>query len=493
VPEILSRARSRAINSDGGNMDKQDADRALDAALTDLEQSRSGADREQMAALLAAVVLIGRRLVPAQSTASDATQPGRRTTRYRAGRDGSLSEIGQSDSALYPGPAAPRVDPPRKERRWVDEQGRARRDMVPADEPTPALRALFTGEPIPDEGPEPVGALAWSRDEGERIAEADSLLAKDRAELSATLTQLEAERRKTAALQRVIDDARGELARAIGVPADATLTWLVSENGQRLAEEFARGARLQRRLSETEIERVEAMNSRDSWIRSFSRVAEVLGCPAGEPSVLAAISTLKDNLRVAKEERHTALRNSLRDVLGLPGNALDSVIVAKVREAGVVLAEAHKTIDAARATLTTTLAPGPCPTGQTLPMLPDLVARAVTHIEVLRSEHAHERTTVDELRGLVQEVREEADGALAEMAEHRERWERVRPLLAALESWATSPPGRDADTPLAGEFDRWQIAEAQANEDGPADVPHQPDDPGVEEPEDVGAMGGDAP
>jgi hypothetical protein len=455
-------------------MDKQDADRALDAALTDLEQSRAGADREQMAALLAAVVLIGRRLVPGRTTADDATMPG------KAQR---MAERRQSAGlAPYPGPAAPRVDPPRKGMRHT---------AVWQDEPAPALRALFTGEPIADEVPEPVGAFADSPDMDETPdlwpvggafgyppVAADTIIAKDRAELAATLTELDVARRnlareraevlrlndlraaaerKAAALHSVIDEARRELARALGADADGTLTWLVSVTGSRIAADRVRVEATER--------------DRDAWMRSFSKVGDALGCPGGEPSVLAAISTLKKERDEARLRDPAVFRNSLREALGLPGNALDSVIVAKVREAGAVLAEAHKVIETARQKLATTLR-------QALPLLPDLVDRAVHVIEVLRSEHALERTTVDELRGQQAEMVETTEAAKDEANEHRARWDRIQPLIAALESWATSPPGRDADTPLAGEFDRWQIAEANAD-DGPADVPHQPDDPGV--------------
>jgi hypothetical protein len=502
-------------------MDKQDADRALDAALKDLEHCK-GRDTNE-AALYAAVVLIGRRLVPTRTTADDATMPG------KAQR---MAERRQSAGApAYPGPAAPRVDPTRKERRWVDEQGRARRDMAPVDAPPSAIRALYTSEPTPDEVPDPVGVLAWSpgMDEtpdlwpvggpfGYPPDEADPLAAKDRAELAATLTELETSRRAVAdalavvaqrdreisdlerrlrlsneareeatrrarALHGVIDEARSDLSAITGADGNGTLTFLVNAVKDRMAF---------------------VGRERDGWIRSFSKVGEALGCPGGEPAVLAAISTLKDSLRVARErgldlekrladahderaqsiQHRTDLRYSMQRTLGLSANALDSVIIAKAREAVDLLKDARETCDglrttvaAAREKLTASL--GKWPPERAPVLMPDLVDIVVTHIEVLRSEHAHERTTVDELRGLVQEVREEADGALAEMTEHRERWERVRPLLAALESWATSPPGRDADTPLAGEFDRWQIAEGQANDDGPADVPHQPDDPGV--------------
>jgi hypothetical protein len=486
-------------------MDKQDADRALDQALTDLEQSRSGADREQMAALLAAVVLIGRRLVPAHMPASEETMSGRRA------------------APAYPGPAAPRVDPPRKGMRhtaaWKDE---------PA--PTPALRALITGAPIADEVPEPVGAFAWSpgMDEPDSTpdlwpvggpfgcppGEVDPLAAKDRAELAATLTELDVARRnlareraevlrlndlraaaerRAAALHSVIDEARRELARALGADADGTLTWLVSVTGSRIAADRVR-------VEATERER-------DGWIRSFSKVGEALDCPAGEPSVLAAISTLKkerDRLgaeteslerdrneiaasEASAENRYTMLRSSMQTVLGLPANALDSVIVAKVREAGAVIGEARKEIDEARAKLTTTLAPGPCPTGQTLPMLPDLVARAVTHIEVLRSEHARERVTVDELRGMQADMVEETCAAKDAANEHRARWERLRPVCEAIQAWRAGR-GRSGgesvrlmDAVFAA-FDVWRRAEDEANaDDGPADVPHQPDDPGVTE------------
>jgi hypothetical protein len=500
-------------------MDKQDADRALDQALTDLEQSRSGADREQMAALLAAVVLIGRRLVPARTSADDATMPGKVQR---------MAERRQSAGVPYPGPATPRVDPPRKERRWVDEQGRARRDMVPADEPTPALRALFTGESIAKEVPEPVGAFAWTDDGavsapgpmGPRAAEVwdvedqreqaqrDPLAAKDRAELAATLTQLESERRKTAAMQRVIDDARSALALTLGDGADATLTYLVNNARARIA-------------SEKERARLAACNS-EAWMHSFSRVADVLDCPAGEPSVLAAISTLKMERNHARLHA-AALYNSLRDALGLPGNALDSVIVAKVREMGEVLREAHKTITAGREKLATVLGDGAA-------MLPELVDRAVTHIEVLRSEHARERTTVDELRGMQAEMVEATEAAKDEANEHRARWDRIQSLIAAVrdlaakragtadvveawERWNSDGASGEVRSPSPGPITRDEAIEIARRaaagphrpgyykepftphewvidailmidatlgvHDGPADVPHQPDDPGV--------------
>jgi hypothetical protein len=202
--------------------------------------------------------------------------------------------------------------------------------------------------------------------------------------------------------------------------------------------------------------------------------------------VLAAISTLKKERDEARLRDPAVFRNSLRDALGLPGNALDSVIVSQVREAVDLLKDARETCDglrttvaAAREKLTASL--GKWPPERAPVLMPDLVDIVVTHIEVLRSEHARERVTVDELRGQQAEMVEETEAAKDEANEHRARWDRIRPLIAALESWATSPPGRDADTPLAGEFDRWQIAEAKANADdeGPADVPHQPDDPGV--------------
>jgi hypothetical protein len=388
------------------------------------------------------------------------------------------ARMGDGETLAYPGPAVPRVDPPRKERRWVDEQGRGRRDMVPADEPPPALRALFTGEPIADEVPEPVGALAYSPG----MDDADPLAAKDRAELAATLTDLDVARRnlareraevlrlndlraaaerRAAALHSVIDEARRELARALGADADGTLTWLVSVTGSRIAADRVR------------IEATE--RDRDAWMRSFSKVGEALGCPGGEPSVLAAISTLKMERNHARLHA-AALRNSLRDALGLPGNALDSVIVAKVREMGEVVAEAHKTIAGARVKLDGVL--GGRNVGQQLPLLPDLVDRVVTHIEVLRSEHARERTAVDELRGMQSEMVEETEAAKDAANEARNKWNRIQPLIKALHAWSGARPGQDADTPLAGEFYRWQFVEANADE-GPADVPHQPDDPGV--------------
>jgi hypothetical protein len=473
-------------------MDKQDADRALESVLADLEavstHDVASNPHGAVCKALAAVVLIGRRLVPGRTSADDATQPGKRGTGYEARRDGSLRPIRITLDQ----------SPPFAPRRWPRDEDEqiAEADLMLAAEPTPALRAMFTGEPIPDEVPEPVGAFAWSRDEDERIAEADSLLAKDRAELAATLTQLEAERRKTAALQRVIDDARNELAGMLGLKPDATLTWLVN-----IAKE--------QHVSE------------QTWFRAFQKVGEALNCPGGEPSVLAAISTLKDDLRVAKEraedeaaraldaERRmvdfdaarmdairvlSGFRNSLRDALGLPGNALDSVIVAKVREMGEVLGAAHKTIAGARVKLDGAL--GGRNAGQQLPLLPDLVARAVTHIEVLRSEHARERVTVDELRGMQAEMVEETEAAKDAANEARNRWDRIKPLIAALHEYTGGPgpamTGRDARLAMA--FARWKTAEREADaDDGPADVPHQPDDPGVEEPEDVGAMGGDAP
>jgi hypothetical protein len=54
----------------------------------------------------------------------------------------------------------------------------------------------------------------------------------------------------------VIDEARRELARALGADADGTLTWLVSVTGSRIAADRVRVEATER--------------DRNAWIRSFS-------------------------------------------------------------------------------------------------------------------------------------------------------------------------------------------------------------------------------
>lgn len=476
-------------------MDAQDMDAALDAALKDLEHNKT---RTHDAALIAAVVLIGRRLVPARSSTTDETMPGRRS------KMGGYREPRTEDSG-----AALRQDPPR-----------------------PVVHDRIVGA-----GPAVDRAMR-------------EIWRKDRAELGAALDRNAAQRATIATLQNTLADRNRTITEQSLEITD--LRRGLRGSGGANAELLGMAVRARERVAMLERER-------DGWIRSFSKVGDALGCTAVEPAVLAAIGGLKEALDAAREvaadqmtrasdlENHLAeadveraesvgkhaalrssLRSSLRSQLGLPANALDSVIVAKVREMGDVLKVAHEQIETARATLAGAVHE-PAPHG-----LPDLAERAARQIAVLLEEHQRERTAVDELR--LQVATLTAAGEDAERAyqtgvtmwrlAHPDdrslipptrcdlvawslaRWQRIQPLIMMLHAWSAGRPGQDVDTPLAAAFDRWQQAEAAALNaeeakptpalralfggppvdgpdpvgaladmpDEPVDVPHQPDD-----------------
>lgn len=325
-------------------MDAKEADRALEAALEDLESvGLEDVARNPHGAVCKAIVaiaLLGRRLLPLTTPASEETMPGRPAKAQPVGwahRPVFAEGTGRMEPA-YPGPAAWREDPVPVRDRVAGIVSGAERDL-------------------------------WRRDREELGTALDRVAA-----LNATVATLQ---NTLAARDRRVE----ELSKAL----DAGTASLRAER-DRLANAVADQA-------------VQIME-----LRAASPTAETEQRLA---SCEAEVSKLREDVKEAGESvRHYAgLRASLQAALGLPANALDSALVAKVREMGGVLRVAHEQIEAARGGLRAALGDEPRLADANMQLLVD---RARQKIAVLLEEHQRERTAVDGLRAEIANAREAA-------------------------------------------------------------------------------------